>query len=103
MGLDQGLLNTNNEDVTQAFILGAQKALQTAKDNHCIVAILTERSPSCGSNEIYDGSFSQTKKSGMGITTARLKASGIAVFNQDELEAVAEYLKLNEGVNGVTP
>jgi len=87
------ILNSNNEDVTQAFILGAKKALQTAKDNHCIVAILTERSPSCGSTEVYDGSFTRTKKTGMGITTALLKQNGIAVFNQYQLEAVEEYLR----------
>ena len=86
------ILNTNNQDVTHAFILGAQKTLQAVKDNHCTVAILTERSPSCGSHEIYDGHFSRTIKSGMGVTTQLLKDNGIEVFNQYEIEAVEEYL-----------
>lgn len=89
------ILNTDNKDVTQAFILGAQKALQTARDNHCTVAILTERSPSCGSNEIYDGRFNRTTKRGMGITTALLEQHGITVFNQYNLEAAEEYLQLS--------
>ena len=87
------VVNNIGEDVTQAFILGAQETLQIAKENHCIAAILTEHSPSCGSNMIYDGSFSDQRTKGMGVTTALLEQHNIRVFNQEQIEQLALYLK----------
>jgi len=84
--------NTGN-DVTQAFILGAHKTLQIAKENHCIAAILTERSPSCGSSLIYDGSFSGQRIKGMGVATALLEQHNIRVFSQEQIEQLAIYLE----------
>jgi uncharacterized protein YbbK (DUF523 family) len=80
-------------DVSESFILGAKKALSLAQKHHCIAAILTERSPSCGSQLIYDGSFSNTRKSGLGVTTALLEQNNIKVFNQYQLEQLEEYLR----------
>ncbi len=79
------VINSKDSDVTQHFIKGAQAALQLAKKHHCTSAILTENSPSCGSQMIYDGSFSGTKKQGAGITTTLLRQHGITVFNQYQL------------------
>jgi len=87
------VINNDKKNVSKTFVKGANKALQMAKENNCIAAILTERSPSCGSSQIYDGSFSGTRKSGMGVTTALLKQNGIRVFNQNQLEALQVYLK----------
>ena len=85
---------TNNlvNDVTDAFVMGANKALALALKNNCSIAILTDRSPSCGSNMIYDGSFSNTKVKGEGVTTALLKQNKIRVFNQHQLELVEDLL-----------
>lgn len=86
------VLDCNQQDVSKAFHLGAEKALQLAKDNNCKVAILTERSPSCGSSFIYDGSFSGTTITGMGITATLLEKNGIRVFNQYQIGALNRYL-----------
>jgi uncharacterized protein YbbK (DUF523 family) len=87
------IINTENKDVTEQFIQGAQAALQQAQKHHCIAAILTENSPSCGSQSIYDGRFSGTKKQGVGITTALLRKNGVAVFNQYQLAALKRFLE----------
>jgi len=58
------VIDNTGEDVTNAFIKGALKTLKVALDNDCVAAILTEHSPSCGSNMVYDGSFSKTKREG---------------------------------------
>jgi uncharacterized protein YbbK (DUF523 family) len=50
------------------------------------IAILKARSPSCGSNIIYDGSFSRTPISGMGITAALLTQHGIQVFDEEHID-----------------
>ncbi len=86
------VIDSQGEDVTNQFILGANKALEFAQKNNCVAAILTERSPSCGSSIIYDGSFSGVRKTGMGVTTALLEQNGIRVFNQDQLDELKSYI-----------
>lgn len=88
------VINNMGENVTEEFILGANKALEVAQKNNCVAAILTERSPSCGSNIIYDGSFSGIRKSGAGVTTTLLQKSGIRVFNQNQLNELRDFLIL---------
>ena len=78
------VLNRAGEDVTEAFRRGAQFALETARREGCRLALLKERSPSCGSGEIYDGSFSGTPIPGDGVAAALLKEHGIAVFGETE-------------------
>ena len=78
--------SNKGRDVTRFFLLGAEKALNICKSLNIKVAILKEGSPSCGSNEIYDGSFSNKKKKGEGITASLLKQNGIKVINEKEIE-----------------
>ncbi len=85
---DSEVIDIRGNNVTDAFVLGANRALALALENNCTIAILTERSPSCGSSLIYDGSFSSTRKQGEGVTTALLKQHNIQVFNQEQLELV---------------
>ena len=40
-------------------------------------AILKERSPSCGSGEIYDGTFTGTVVEGWGVTAELLRREGV--------------------------
>lgn len=70
------------EDMTDAFTRGAQKALEKALANNVSIAILKEKSPSCGISFIYDGSFSKTLIKGEGITAALLRAHGILLYNE---------------------
>ena len=89
------LKTSTGENVTQSFIEGALLALDQVKTHAIKIAILKERSPSCGSNLIYDGSFKKRLVSGMGVTTAILRGKGILVFSENELEAAALAFKDN--------
>jgi len=89
------VINNIQQNVTKEFMLGAQEALKLAKENSCIAAILTERSPSCGSNQIYDGSFLGKRIKGVGVTSALLILHKIKVFNQHELELLADTLNIS--------
>lgn len=71
-------------DVTQAFIDGAFKTLEMAQKHQISIVVLKENSPSCGTHFIYDGSFSGTKISGLGITACLLKQHKIHVISEDE-------------------
>ncbi len=84
--IDGQAINKAGENVTKEFRYGAQKALEIAKLNECDLCLLKERSPSCGVNLIYDGSFSGKVINGMGITAKLLKEQGFTVFSEMETE-----------------
>lgn len=72
-------------DKTDAFIKGAEEVLTLAKLVGATNAILKERSPSCGSGCIYDGTFSSRKLCGKGVTAALLEANGIKVISEEQI------------------
>ncbi len=80
------VLSKTGTDVTQNFILGAQKALELVKKHQVQVALLKESSPSCGVHMIYNGNFNGEKISGSGITTQVLKENGVKVYSEDEIQ-----------------
>lgn len=90
------VLTAQGGDVTLAFQLGAQKALTLVQEQGIKVAILKARSPSCGNQQIYDGSFSKYLIAGRGITAELLQAAGVSVFNETELAEAAARLTLLE-------
>ncbi|PAB59424.1 DUF523 domain-containing protein [Anaeromicrobium sediminis] len=77
------VLNKRGEDKTEEFLKGAYETLHIAKLYNVKEVILKENSPSCGSNFVYDGTFSGKKKRGDGVTSALLKKHGIIVHNED--------------------
>ncbi|MBV7296339.1 DUF523 domain-containing protein [Enterovibrio paralichthyis] len=87
------VIATTGSDVTDAFCEGAKKALAICQQQGIRFALMTESSPSCGSSLIYNGKFSGQKVSGEGVTTALLRKNGIAVFSQNEVDALLNALK----------
>lgn len=80
-------------DVTNQFIVGAQKALKLCQEQQIKYAIMAEGSPSCGSSKIYDGTFSGSKIDGLGVTAALLEREGIRVFSQHTLAKLREEIE----------
>ena len=74
-------------DVTKEFLKGAEKVLKFAKENNVDLAILKAKSPSCGVDIIYDGTFSRKLIEGDGITAALLRKNGIKVMTEKDLIA----------------
>ncbi|MDE5974029.1 MAG: DUF523 domain-containing protein, partial [Eubacterium sp.] len=81
------------EDLTEAFEDGAEKALYVAEESGCQLAILKERSPSCGFGEIYDGSFSGKTIRGNGITAQLLYDHGITVIGETKLDKLKDEVE----------
>ena len=75
-------------DVTAQYQKGARVALDLCLREGCVTAVLKERSPSCGSGEIYDGTFTHTVISGDGVTAELLKQIGIKVYGETELDSL---------------
>ncbi len=70
------------ENCTEAFIKGAFHALDCALRHKVALAMLKEKSPSCGSSYIYDGTFSRCLIPGAGVTSALLRFNGIMVCSE---------------------
>lgn len=88
-------IDSNGRDVTDFLAHGAERALDQAREKRIRIAVLKEGSPSCGSNAIFDGSFSDKKVPGRGVTAAKLHQAGIHVFSEAQLvEAEALLRKL---------
>lgn len=92
------VLATDGQDFTPQFVAGAHLALAEAQRRNIRVAILKEGSPSCGSGQIYDGTFSGQRIPGSGVTAALLRSAGIAVFSEEQLaDASALLMRLETG------
>lgn len=79
--MDQNGVNRN-----EAFRTGAERCLALAREKGAELAILQSRSPSCGVNEIYDGSFSGRKIPGSGVFAALLRENGVRVLDAEDLQ-----------------
>lgn len=80
-----GVWSRSGRDVTAEYEKGAQIALELARQNACRAALLKERSPSCGHERIYDGTFSGTLVPGNGTVAEKLLAAGIPVYGESEV------------------
>lgn len=76
------VIATTGEDVTEAFKQGALETLELLEMYQCTAMILKSKSPSCGTSEIYDGTFSGNLKSGEGVCAALLIRHGITIMNE---------------------
>lgn len=85
----------DGEDVTFAFLMGAKKTLDLCQEEGIKVALLKAKSPSCGNEEIYDGTFSGTLVEGKGLTARLLHENGITVFNENQLKELNKFIKTN--------
>lgn len=87
------IVENTGQDVTAHYQLAAWLALRTAQKENCCAALLTDGSPTCGSQVIYDGTFSGTQKSGMGVAAALLEAHGIKVFSHQQIPQLVAFIE----------
>lgn len=89
-------MDSQGRNVTKEFIDGAESTLELARKHNVKVAILKERSPSCGSSIIYNGQFNGTCIKGMGVTARLLSENNIRVFSEEKLDEVEELINTQE-------
>ncbi len=87
------IITVNGSDVSQQFLLGAQKTLELCQSQNIKYALLKENSPSCGVSSVYDGCFSGKKVSGQGVTTQLLLKHGIKIFSEQTIEKLSLILE----------
>ena len=74
------VVDKSGVDRTESYHRGAQAVLALAQTYGATQALLQNRSPSCGTGWIYDGTFSKTLIAGDGITARLLQENGIQVI-----------------------
>lgn len=79
------VVTKSGKDVTENFKKGAERVLKIAKSFDVKIAILKQKSPSCGCGQIYDGTFSHKIIKGDGVTTKLLKKNKIKVITEEDL------------------
>ncbi|NLC71590.1 MAG: DUF523 domain-containing protein [Desulfuromonadaceae bacterium] len=83
------VVTRDGRTVTQSFLNGARETLEIAGQCGCRLALLKERSPSCGVRQCYRGEVLST---GMGVAAALLSEHGIRVFSEEELAELDRFL-----------
>ncbi len=78
------VVTISGEDVSAAFLRGAECALAIVQRRTITRAILKQRSPSCGSTRIYDGTHSGRLRDGPGVTAALLRRHGVIVYSEQD-------------------
>ncbi|MCP3937360.1 MAG: DUF523 domain-containing protein [Actinomycetia bacterium] len=90
---DQGRVEEDNgTDVTDMFVDGAKLAAQQAMAEGCVIAVLTDGSPSCGTTYTYDETFTGGTVAGMGVMAQLLSDQGLRVFPEDQIDQADRYL-----------
>lgn len=89
---DGRVVTREGVDVTAEYRAGAELALEIAQAHGCTLAMLKERSPSCGRGQIYDGTFSHTLIPGSGVAAQLLETQGITVYGESRLDELIGQL-----------
>lgn len=95
---DRVVTRTGN-DVTKEYSAGAEEAVRLALEHDVICALMKEKSPSCGTSRIYDGSFTGRLTEGQGLASELLRRAGIRVFSEEELDAVQRIIDSEDGMD----
>lgn len=82
------VVSKDGRDMTAPYRLGAEQALERAKETGAKIAVLKSNSPSCGVGRIYDGSFSGKLTDGDGVTAELLKSAGIELYTENDIETL---------------
>ncbi|MBQ6960778.1 MAG: DUF523 domain-containing protein [Clostridia bacterium] len=81
------VISNLGRDVTAQYEKGAAEALRLYDLLHCDCALLKARSPSCGTDRVYDGTFSGALIPGQGITAKLLSQHHVTVLSEETFES----------------
>lgn len=90
--LNNRWINNQGVDVTKEYLDGADKAYELIKD--CDFVIAKAKSPACGKNLIYDGSFTRTLINDDGSFAKKCLDNNLCVFTENEIEQIK--IKINK-------
>ena len=83
--VDGVLMDRNGNNVDESMREAVAQAMELIRKKNIQCAVLQSRSPTCGVNQIYDGSFSGTLIKGSGVLAQALKAAGYQVIDAEDV------------------
>ena len=84
------VITIDGKDVTKDFQKGALETLKISQFHQCKYAVLKSRSPSCGYQGIYDGSFSGNLVMANGITAELLAQNKLYIYTEETMHLLFE-------------
>ena len=88
--VDGVLMDRNGKNVDASMREAVAQAMEMIRKEDIQCAILQSRSPTCGVNQIYDGSFSGKLIAGSGILAQELKRAGYRIIDS---ENIVDFIK----------
>ena len=90
---DGQVFDAHGQNYDQEFQAGIDRTLASMAGKDIDLAILQSRSPSCGVNQIYDGSFTGKKIAGSGLFARKLKELGYEILDVEDFKDYKESCK----------
>ena len=84
--VDGVLMDRDGNNVDAAMRQAVAQAMEMIRKEEIQCAVLQSRSPTCGVNEVYDGSFTGKLINGSGILAQALKVAGYQVIDAEDVE-----------------
>ena len=82
------LMDRNGNSVEAAMQEAIAKVREEIRNEEIECAVLQSRSPTCGVNQIYDGSFSGVRITGSGKFAQALKDAGYRVIDAEDVKTL---------------
>lgn len=79
------LMDRNGSNVDEALRRAVAKAIEEIREMNIGCAILQSRSPTCGVNQVYDGTFSGRLIAGQGVFAKALADAGYRVVDAEDI------------------
>ena len=83
--VDGVLMDRNGNNVDDALRAAVVQAIERIRNEEIECAILQSRSPTCGVNEVYDGTFSGKLIPGSGVFAQALRDAGYRVIDAEDI------------------
>ena len=85
--VDGVLMDRDGNNVDAAMREAVAKVMEMIRKEDIQCAVLQSRSPTCGVNQVYDGTFSGKLISGSGVLAQALKDAGYQVIDAEDIKA----------------
>lgn len=83
--VDGVLINRDGENVDAPIRRAVETILEQLRGEEIRCAVLKSRSPTCGVNQVYDGTFTGTLTDGAGVLARALMDAGYNVIDAEEI------------------
>ena len=84
--VDGVLMDRDGNNVDAAMRKAVEQAMEMIREEDIQCAVLQSRSPTCGVNQIYDGSFTGKLIEGSGVLAQALKLTGYRVVDAEDIK-----------------